>query len=98
MCFPHFWFFFYLDTFPSDNWYYLIYSLYITLYTLSLEGLSDAKTLVPEVKKDDMTEAEKKQGFRIRNLKHIDEETSPDDLVSREYKGTPLDRNQKQEL
>ena len=45
-----------------------------------------------------MTEAEKKQGFRIRNLKHIDEETSPDDLVSREYKGTPLDRNQKQEL
>ena len=71
-------------------------SNHYTLY--SLEGLSDTQTLVPEVKKDEMTEEEKKQGFRIRNLREINEETSPDDLVSREYKGTPLDRNGKQEL
>ena len=53
---------------------------------------------MPEVKKDEMTEEEKKQGFRIRNLREINEETTPDEIVSREYKGTPLDRNQKQEL
>ena len=53
---------------------------------------------LPEEKKDEMTEEEKKQGFRIRNLREINEETSPDDIMSREYKGTPLDRNKKQEL
>ena len=55
---------------------------------------------LPEVEKekDEMTEEEKKQGFRIRNLREINEETSPDDILSREYKGTPLDRNKKQEL
>ena len=75
---------------------------YIFWTTSSLEGLSDTKTLVgvelPEVKKDEMTEEEKKQGFRIRNMRDINEETSPDDIMSREYKGTPLDRNGKQEL
>ena len=77
---------------------YLFIKYYIIFYTSSLEGLSDTKTLVPEVKKDEMTEEEKKQGFRIRNLREINEETTPDEIVSREYKGTPLDRNQKQEL
>ena len=77
---------------------YLFIKYYILFYTSSLEGLSDTKTLVPEVKKDEMTEEEKKQGFRIRNLREINEETTPDEIVSREYKGTPLDRNQKQEL
>ena len=75
---------------------------FIINYPSSLEGLSDRKTLVdlnlPEVEKDEVTEEEKKQGFRIRNLREINEETSPDDIMSREYKGTPLDRNKKQEL
>ena len=52
---------------------------------------------LPEPKKDEMTEEEKKQGFRIRNLKEINEETSFDDIMSREYAGTPLDRNNKRE-
>ena len=45
-----------------------------------------------------MTEEEKKQGFRIRNLKEINEETSFDDIMSKEYAGTPLDRNNREEL
>ena len=55
--------------------------------------------LPPAKKKDDMTEEERKQGFRIRNLKSINDEAMPEEIMSREYKGTQLDPNhRKQEL
>ena len=54
--------------------------------------------VVPHAKKKDViTEEERKQGFRIRNLKEINEEAIPEDIMSREYQGTPLD-HRKQEL
>ena len=57
------------------------------------------ETLPPLDKKDEMTEEDKKQGFRIRNLREIDDDAFIDDIVSREYQGTPLDsKNVKQEL
>ena len=57
------------------------------------------ETLPPLDKKDEMTEEDRKQGFRIRNMREIDDEAFIDDIISKEYQGTPLDnKNLKQEL